>query len=77
VTIYCIATKFGIYQDAPLSRLSVYQISRQSDNAFVFYSNFHTFTKRKRNKKNEETLPTFEGSYLGNTWLDLVEINLK
>jgi len=72
VIIYGIITKFQIwYQDAPLSRLSVYQISRQSDNAFVFYSNFHTLTKRK---KNEETQPTFEGSYLGNAWRDLVEI---
>jgi len=50
----------------------VYQISRQLDNAFVFYSNFHTFTKKE--KKNEETQPTFEGSYLGNAWRDLVEI---
>jgi len=55
----------------------VYQISRQSDNGFVFYSNFHTYTKRKKQKKetkNEETQPTFEGSYLGNAWSDLVEI---
>jgi len=53
----------------------VYQISR-SDNAFVFYSNFHTFTKRRKikRKKNEETQPTFEGSYLGNAWRDLFEM---
>jgi len=47
----------------------VYQISRQSDNAFVFYSNFYTLTKRrkkeKKKNKNEETLPTFKGSYFG------------
>jgi len=55
----------------------VYQISRESDNAFVFYSNFHTFTKtrkKRRKKKNEETQPTFEGLYLENAWRDLVEI---
>jgi len=56
----------------------VYQISRQSDNAFVFYSNFHTFTKgrrkEKKKEKNEETQPTFEGSYLGDAWRDIVEI---
>jgi len=47
----------------------VYQISRQSDNAFVFYSNFHTLTKRRKKEKNENQ-PTFEGSYLGNAWRD-------
>jgi len=62
----------------------VYQISRQSDNAFVFYNNFHTFTKRRRKekkkrkkkekKKKKETKPIFEGSYLGNAQYDLVEI---
>jgi len=49
VTIYSITTKIW-YLVAPLSRLSVYQISRPSDNSFVFYSNFHTFMKRR--KKN-------------------------
>jgi len=28
----------------------------------------------KRRRKNEETKPIFEGSYLGNAWCDLVEI---
>jgi len=28
----------------------------------------------KKILKNEETKPTFESSYLGNTWHDLVEI---
>jgi len=65
VTIYCIATN----QDAPLSSLSVYQISRQSDNVFVFIT---TLTPWLR--KNEETQPIFKGSYLGNAWHDLVEI---
>jgi len=45
------------------------------DNAFVFYNNLHTLTKRrKKKKKNEETKPIFEGSYLGNAQCDLVEI---
>jgi len=48
------------YQDAPLSCLSVYYISRELDNAFEFYNNFHTLTKR--------------GSYFGNTQCDLAEI---
>jgi len=26
--------------------------------------------KEKKRKKNEETQPTFEGSYLGNAWCD-------
>jgi len=30
--------------------------------------------ERKNKKKNEETQPTFEGSYLGNAWRDLAEI---
>jgi len=35
-----------------------------------------TFTplRKEEEKKNEETQPTFEGSYLGNAWRDLVEI---
>jgi len=34
-----------------------------------------TFTPlRKERKKKNETQPTFEGSYLGNAWRDLVEI---
>jgi len=57
------------HQDVPSPYLSVYQISRQSDNAFMFYNNFHTLMKRKR--KKEETQPIFKGSYIGNT---LVEI---
>jgi len=32
------------------------------------------FDEKKKQKKNEETQPIFEGSYLGNTWCDLVEI---
>jgi len=48
----------------PLHHLSVYQISRQLDNLFLHYGNFHTLTKRR---KNEETKAIFEGSYLRNT----------
>jgi len=33
-----------------------------------------TFTPlQKKKKKNEETKPIFERSYLGNAWRDLVE----
>jgi len=54
----------------------VYQISRQSDNPFPLYGNFHTKRKRRKIKqeKNQETKPIFESSYLGNAWQDLVEI---
>ena len=36
------------YRDAPLYPLSVCQISRQSDNAFAFYSSFRRCAKRGR-----------------------------
>jgi len=59
----------------PLSCLSAYQISKEMDNAFVFYNNFHTLMKRrKKEKKNEETKPIFKDSYLRNAQCDLVEI---
>jgi len=61
-----------LYHHAPLSCLLVYQLSRELDNAFVFYNNFHTFTKRR--KKNQKSKPIFKGSNLGNIWCDLVEI---
>jgi len=54
--------------------LSVYQISRELDNAFVFCNNFHKKKKKINKQTNEETKPIFEGSYLGNAWCDLVEI---
>ena len=57
------------HQDAPLHHLSVYQISRQSNNLFPRYGN-----QDEKKKKNEETKPIFESSYLGNAWRDLVEI---
>jgi len=45
---------------------------------FAFYDNFCCLTKRretkKRQEKNEENQPIFEGSYLGNAWCDLAEI---
>jgi len=31
-------------------------------------------TTLRKEEKNEETQPIFEGSYIGNTWHDLVEI---
>jgi len=34
----------------------VHQISRQLDNPFVFYGNFHTLMKRRREKKKEKKL---------------------
>jgi len=67
VTIYGITTKFGIRMR--LYSFSVYQISRELDNAFVFYNNFHTLMKSRRKKeknKNQETKPIFKGSYLEN-----------
>jgi len=30
--------------------------------------------EEKKTRKNEETKPNFETSYLGNAWCDLVEI---
>ena len=63
------------YQDAPLHRLSVYQISRYSDYVLSPYGNFNTLTKRrKRRKLSEETKPIFESLYLGNTCYDFVTI---
>jgi len=32
----------------------VYHISKQSDNDFVFYDNFHTLTKRRKKEKQEK-----------------------
>jgi len=53
----------------------VYQISGQSVNVFVFYGKFVDRQKEENNKKKiEDTQPIFEGSYLGKTWRDLVEI---
>jgi len=63
------------YQDVPLHHLSVYQISRESDNSFPLYGNFHALSnRRKKQEKNEETKPIFESLYLGNAWHNLVEI---
>ena len=58
------------YQVASIHHCSVYQISRQSDNPFPPYGNFHTKTKRKKKQeKNKETKPVFESLHLGNAWL--------
>ena len=57
---------------------SVCQISRQSDNAFEFYSRFCKCAtrkrKRRRRKKNEETQSIFEVAYLGNARSDFAQI---
>jgi len=55
------------YQDVPLSRLSVYQISRQLDNVFVLYNNFHTLTKRKRKIKKTKKLSQFSKVHISET----------
>jgi len=39
-----------------------------------FIATFTPLRKEEERRKNEETQPTFEGSYLGNAWRDLVEI---
>ena len=43
------------YQDAPLNRPPVYQISKHSDYPFLLYGNFNTF-KRKKTKKLSQYL---------------------
>jgi len=53
----------------PLSCL----ISRQLDNAFVFYTQLSCLDEKKK-KTNEETKPIFKVSYLGNAQCDLVGI---
>jgi len=40
---------------------------------FCFITTF-TPLRKEEEKKNEETKPIFEGSYLVNAWCDLVEI---
>jgi len=66
VTIYGIATKFGI-RSALIPPFNI-QISKQSDNAFVFYDNFYTLTKRRKKTKK---LSQFSKVH---AWRDLVEI---
>jgi len=65
VTIYDITTKFGIgmhpYPDFQCTKFQGNQIMHFCFNLW-------------KEKKNEETKPIFEGSYLGNAWCDLVEI---
>jgi len=72
VTVYVIETKFN----TTMHTYTILLCTGQSDNAFVFHDNFCCLTKRRKNdkKKNEETKPIFEGSYLGNALCDLVEI---
>jgi len=75
VSVYRIITKLGTKMCHYTTFLCT-KFSRQSDNPFPLYGNFHTKTKRrkKNKKKNEETKPIFESSYLTNAWRDLVEI---
>jgi len=56
-----------IPQYTHIHRLVVYQISGQLDNALRFMTTFAVWQKKKKKltrKKNEETQPIFEGSYL-------------
>jgi len=72
VTIYSITAKFGIrmhpYPD--------FQCTKFKGNRIMHFCFITTFTplRKEKEKKNEETQPIFEGSYLGNAWCDLVEI---
>jgi len=64
VTIYGITTKFGIemhpYPD--------FQCTKFQGNRIMHLYFITTFTplRKEEEKKNEETKPIFEGSYLGN-----------
>jgi len=70
VTIYGIATKFGIgmhpYPD--------FQCTKFQGNRIMHFCFITTFTPLRKEEKNEETKPIFEGLYLGNAWCNLVEI---
>ena len=52
------------YRDAPLYPASVCQISRQSDNAFAFYSSFCKCAKRGRGSKKTKKLSQFLKSHI-------------
>jgi len=43
----------------------MYKISRLSNSSFAI---LHFDEKKKKTRKNEETYPIFESSYLGNAW---------
>jgi len=67
VTIYGITTKFGI----EMHPYSDFQCTKFQGNRRMHFCFITTFTplrkeEKKKRKKNEETKPIFEGSYLGN-----------
>jgi len=74
VTIYGITTKFGIR----MHPYPNFQCTKFQGNQIMPLCFIATFTpERKEEEKRkitQETQPTFEGSYLGNVWCDLVEI---
>jgi len=52
VTIYGYATKFGIRMRLyPKFQCTEFQYTRELDNVFVFYNNFHTLTKKEGKTK--------------------------
>jgi len=67
MTIYDITTTFGIrmhpYPD--------FQCTKFQGNQIMPLCFIATFTPLRKEEK-KETQPTFEGSYLGNAWHDLV-----
>ena len=50
------------------------QISRRSEYAFAFYSNFCKCAKRRRRKKRKKNTKLFGHSYLGNGLSDFLQI---
>ena len=52
----------------------MYQISRRSQYAFAFYSNFCKCAKRRRRKKKRRKKRNFGHSYLGNSLRDFLHI---
>jgi len=68
-SVYCIPTKLGTKMWL-YTTFSVYQISRQLDNVFELYGNFHTSMK----EKNEEIKPNFEDLCLRNAWHNLFKV---
>jgi len=70
VTIYGITTKFGI----GMHPYPGFQCTKFQGNQIMHFCLITTFTPLRKKKKNEETKPIFEGSYLGNAQCDLIEI---
>ena len=52
MSVYGTLTKLSTKM-CPLHHLSVYQISRESDNPLSLYGSFHALTKKKKNKKKK------------------------